>query len=130
MLALADMQDLTEEKVKEELERYYSGDGVDQKEVHDFLLEADILIAYESTGSYGCDSASFFLIRKGKIRHTYYTVLGSHCSCSGFEGQFKPDKVSLEYLKSKQFKMWTGGYDDEANGNEEAVKKFIQELEE
>ena len=128
MLALEDMKKFTEEKVKEELETYYSGDGVEKEEVHNFLKNAEVLVAYESTGSWGCDSSSFFLFRKGKKRPAYYTVYGSHCSCYGFEGQFVPEKVSVEYLKSKQFCPYIGGYDEDPEGNRKAIRDFMQGL--
>lgn len=61
----------------------------------------NILIADEECGPYGCDSSSFFLLenKTSKDRELYENH-ASHCSCYGFEGQFKPEKTTVEYLLS------------------------------
>lgn len=85
----------------------------------------DILIAYESVGPWGCDSSSWFLL-KDRETGEYYENHAGHCSCYGFEGQFRPEKTSLEYLKSDKFSFSAGGYD--RDGNETTVKEFIAVL--
>jgi hypothetical protein len=83
------------------------------------------LIAYESVGSWGCDSSSFFLLEKdGKL----YENHGSHCSCYGFEGQWKPEETTIEYLISDKFYLSCGGYDDSSEQNKESVKNYLIEL--
>ena len=38
----------------------------------------------------------------------FYMVEGSHCSCYGLEGQWKPVEITREFLEKKEF--W--GYED------------------
>lgn len=70
----------------------------------------EILIAYCSVGSWGCDSSAWFLLRE-KATGELYEASGSHCSCDGFENQFSPEPTTLEYLKSDKFSFSEGGYD-------------------
>lgn len=83
-----------------------------------------LLIAYESVGSWGCDSSAWFLLRKGK---QLFEVSGSHCSCMGFEDQFSPEPTTKQYLKSDNFSFCRGGYDSNPDGNLAAIKKWISE---
>ena len=87
------------------------------------LAGMEILIAYESVGSWGCDSSGFFLLRKGR---KLFEVHGSHCSCYGFEDQFNPEPTTRTYLRSDKFGMSTGGYDDNGPANLAAVKEFFE----
>jgi len=88
-------------------------------------VDIELLIAYESVGSWGCDSSNWFLFRKnGKL----YENHGSHCSCYGFEGQWKPEETTIEYLKSDKFYVSTGGYDKDEEGNKQKVKDYLQQL--
>lgn len=128
MLALEDLKDLTEAEVKLHIIDSYSDYGNDgqKAELEKILKDYNVVIAYESVGSWGCDSSSFFLLEKdGK----YYEVHGGHCSCYGFEGQFEIEKESpLEYLKSDKFYFSTGGYDSDSDNNTQLAKEFIQSL--
>lgn len=83
------------------------------------------LIAYESVGSWGCDSSSFFLLKKGG---RFYEVHGYHCSCDGFEGQWKPEPTTKEYLKSDKFYVSLGGYDNSPSENKVAIESYIKSL--
>jgi hypothetical protein len=85
------------------------------------------LIAYESVGSWGCDSTSWFLL-KNKNTGEFYETSGSHCSCYGFEGQFDLQGCTLEYLKSEKFYLYTGGYDDYSDNHTIQVKNYLAEL--
>ncbi|HWQ74514.1 MAG TPA: hypothetical protein VN441_04300, partial [Syntrophomonas sp.] len=88
----------------------------------------DILIAYESVGSWGCDSSSFFLLRD-KSTGDLYENHGSHCSCYGFEGQFEPEKTTMEYLVSDKFSFFCGGYDDDDQLHKKQVREYLRLLE-
>ena len=88
------------------------------------LDDYNILIAYESVGSWGCDSSSFFLLQK-KSSGRLFEVHGSHCSCYGFEGQWTPEKTTKKYLKSDKFYFSCGGYDSDDERNKQAVQTFI-----
>jgi hypothetical protein len=118
-LYLADLEGGTEQQIKEHIMASYEADA---EEVDQF----EILIAYESVGSWGCDSSSFFLLKE-KQTGELYEVRGSHCSCYGFEGQFEPEYCTVDYLKSRSFYVQTGGYDDDSTDNTKAIKNYIQE---
>lgn len=117
LLTLADLKNQTQEQLRAHILNSY------EDEVAENLT---FLIAYESVGSWGCDSSSWFLLTddKGEL----YEVHGSHCSCYGFEGQWKPEKTTKEYLKSDKFYFSCGGYDNEELKNKEAVQKYLKEL--
>lgn len=119
-LLLEDLLNMTEEEIRRHLIEDYEASKED-------LDKYDILIAYESVGSWGCDSNSFFLLQEKSTRK-YFGVYGSHCSCYGFEGQFEPEEHSLEYLKSKHFSFYCGGYDNNEESNIKAVLDYIKEL--
>lgn len=90
------------------------------------LNKFQILIAYQSEGSWGCDSSAWFLLRDRETGALFENH-GSHCSCYGFEGQWSPEPTTVEYLKSDNFSFSCGGYDDHEVDNKSEVKKFILE---
>ena len=119
-LYLEDLSDCSEDEVKKHIVSSYEAD---EKEVEKY----EILIAYESVGSWGCDSSSWFLLKEkatGKLFETY----GSHCSCYGFEGQFEPEETTVEYLQSDKFYLSCGGYDNSDGENEILVKEYLSKL--
>lgn len=120
-LHLEDLKDMTDEEVREHIRSEYE---TDSKEVERF----DILIAYESVGNWGCDSSSFFLLKDRKTGQLYENN-GSHCSCFGFEGQWKPEETTIEYLKSDKFYFYTGGYDGDEEGNKQKILDYVKALE-
>jgi hypothetical protein len=134
---LADLQNKTEAEVKAHLADEYAGNksGFDYGNPtdEDKLLLAkrlegfDVLVAYEHVGSWGCDSSSWFLL-KDKKSGALFEVHGSHCSCYGFEGQFDLEPTTAGHLKSDKFYLSVGGYDDDADGNQQRVKEFLKSL--
>ena len=102
-LFLEDMSDYTEQQILEHFVDEYQAGASDVEKFR-------VLIAYESVGDYGCDSSSWFLLQE-KSTGDLYEVHGSHCSCYGFEGQFTPEKTSVEYLTSPHFSAY--GVDSE-----------------
>lgn len=122
MLLLEDLKEMTEEQVKRHLQVEYEANP-------EQLSKLQILIGYESVGSWGCDSSSFFLLRdeEGKL----YEVHGSHCSCYGFEGQFQLEETTVEALKfrvneGKSYSVfYIGGYDRDGDSNVKAVNDYI-----
>lgn len=117
-LFLADFSGLSSSQLLKKVAADYN---IDVKE----LKQYQFIIAYQSEGSYGCDSSSYFLLRH-KTSKLFYEVRGSHCSCFGFEGQFDPESTPVEYLKSDRFTVpFTGGYDDEAKDN---IQKIIRRI--
>lgn len=119
-LFLEDLEGMEESEIKQHLIRSYDAR---REEVDKF----EILVAYESVGSWGCDSSSFFLLRDRDTSQLYENH-GSHCSCYGFEGQFSPEETSIEYLKSDNFYFCTGGYDGSYGKNMREVKEYIRRL--
>lgn len=119
-LFLEDLSGMEEREIKQHLITEYEAKEEDVERL-------DILIAYESVGSWGCDSSSFFLFRDKDTKKLYENH-GSHCSCYGFEGQFSPEETSLEYLMSDKFYFSTGGYDSSDVLNTKAVKEYIDNL--
>ena len=138
MIALEDLQDHTEQEVIDHIASEYSGDRENStpteeqiQKTKQILEQCDILIAYESVGSWGCDSSSFFLF-KDKKTGGLYELNGSHCSCYGFEGQFDLEMTTLESLKKRNENeygvFYTGGYDTNESENKKKVKEFIDLL--
>ena len=81
----------------------------------------EFIVAYESVGSWGCDSSSFFLMRKdGKL----YENSGSHCSCYGFEGQWVPEETTVEAINKRGW-ISIGGYDSSPEENRKAIQDAI-----
>lgn len=127
MLALADLKDMTQDQIKDHIANNYGSESYElDPKVAKQLLDLEILIAYESVGSWGCDSSSFFLF-KGKDG-TLYEMQGSHCSCMGFENQFSLEETNTKTLKMKKPEYFTGGYDNNADDNVKAVNEFIDNL--
>lgn len=118
LLCLADLENYTEEEVKEHLVSSYEASDLEGLQV---------LVAYESVGKYGCDSSSFFLLQEEKTGKLF-EVHAEHCSLFGFEGQFDPEETTLEYLRSDHFTFSSGGYDQEGHVHKEKVKNFIYAL--
>ena len=122
MLALEDLKDCNELEVKGHIAGTFSEYGRPNIELPD---DMEILIAYESVGSWGCDSSNWFLFRsQGKLWENH----GSHCSCYGFENQWGPEETSLEYLQSNKFGLSLGGYDSDRDGNKELIHNYIKEM--
>jgi hypothetical protein len=119
-LYVEDLKDLNEDDIKGHIATDYE---YDRNELDKYKF----IIAYESVGSWGCDSSSFFLFKEKKSG-TLFEVHGSHCSCYGFEGQFEPEETSLVALKDRAEKgsvFSCGGYDNNPTDNEQQIKEFV-----
>jgi hypothetical protein len=141
MLAIEDLLGKTEAEVKQHIVDNYAQELYERKEVYDQLDKLDVLVAYESVGSWGCDSASFFVF-KDKETGMVYEMHGSHCSCYGFEGQFRLEETTIEALKSRveharsrneededEYSIFCiGGYDGDSTNNAKAVNNYINNL--
>lgn len=120
MLCLEDLKNCTyDDLVSHVMENYIA-----KKED---IEKYEFLIAYESVGSWGCDSSSFFLL-KDKITGKIFENHGSHCSCYGFEGQWTPEETTVEYLQSDKFYFGCGGYDNSEEFNRSTVMDYIKRL--
>ena len=144
MLAIEDLLGKTEDKVKQHIADNYAKEPYDKeaaKPIMERLEKLDVLIAYESVGSWGCDSTSFFVF-KDKETGVLYEMHGSHCSCYGFEGQFGLEETTIEALKSRveyarsrnqddedEHAIFSvGGYDSDATNNARIVNNYINSL--
>ena len=122
MLLLEDLKGMSEAEVKAHIIGEYEADS-------NVVNDLEVLIGYESVGSWGCDSSSFFLLKDkdGKL----YEVHGSHCSCYGFEGQFDLEETTIEALKFRINESYNhsvfsaGGYDSEEDINIQSVNDYI-----
>jgi hypothetical protein len=118
-LALEDFANNSPEEVRNKIAEDFK---VQRTELDKF----QILIAYMSEGSWGCDSSAWFLLRDRETGALFENHAG-HCSCYGYDDQWTPEPTTLEYLKSDKFSFSCGGYDDHAVDNKAEAKKFILE---
>jgi hypothetical protein len=95
-LFLDDFEQMTDAEVRSRICSDYAITEADE------LSRFDVLIAQQYEGAYGCDSNSWFLLRE-RATGNLFENHGSHCSCYGFEGQFKPESTTEEYLRSTMF---------------------------
>ena len=128
MKALQDLSGKTESQIKDHLAQEYSieSDAI-RKSNRKLLNDYSILFAYESVGSWGCDSSSWFLLRNKKTK-ALFEINGSHCSCYGFEGQFELESTTKEALQFRAGKgrvFSTGGYDDHSKQNTESSLDYV-----
>lgn len=119
-LYLEDLKGLSQDEVKKHISSNYDYPL-------DKLEKYEVLVAYESVGSYGCDSSSWILL-KDKATGDLYENHASHCSCYGFEDQFEPESTTVEYLQSDKFYFCCGGYDDNDEDNKKLVKEYLKTL--
>ncbi|MEH7186488.1 hypothetical protein [Bacillus toyonensis] len=120
LLVLEDLKDMSEEELRDHIVEDYEVE-------HEELEKYDILIAYESVGSWGCDSESFFLLKNKKTGQLFENH-ASHCSCYGFEHQFEPEETTVEYLQSEYFGFCNGGYDEDSERNRDEIMRYIEQL--
>lgn len=59
----------------------------------------EVLYAIYTTGDYDGDS---FLVLRNTVTKELFEVNASHCSCYGLEGQFEPERTTLESLKLRK----------------------------
>jgi len=85
-----------------------------------YLDGANILVASYTQACYEGDAFVLFE-RGGRL----YEVHGSHCSCYGLEGQWKPEEVEADVLRARLTK---GTYGEE-NDVKEHVFKALDALE-
>jgi len=128
-LFLADLANMTDAEVRSHITEEY-GPGRDYKTMPLPARELepfDVIIAYESVGDYGCDSSSWFLLRD-RATGGLFEVHAGHCSCYGFEGQWKPEPTTAAYLLSEQFSFSCGGYDRNETEHKAVVKQFLKDV--
>jgi hypothetical protein len=101
-----------------------SGMAIDEvltKVSHEFCVERpeleklELLIAQINEDGY--EGYAYFLVRNletGKL----YEISACHCSCYGFEDQWKPEITSKDYLLSENYRM--RGYPE--------IKRLVTEL--
>jgi hypothetical protein len=116
-----------------------NGSAIKDKIADDFgiarsdLDAIEIVVAYMSVGSWGCDSSAFIVFRKDGV---LYEVNGSHCSCYGFSEssvyggstQWEPEPVETvdAILKRKDYALAGGGYDSDQAGNAAKIRALLE----
>lgn len=136
MLKLADLEEMTDYEVYQHIITSYADDGdngygrsgsvVTEDSIRELLKKYHICVAYESVGSWGCDSSSYFILRN-KETGEYAFTQGGHCSCYGFEGQFEPEEMPVEWFLREDFLLYGfGGYDDDEEENRRKTLEWIQ----
>ena len=124
-------QYLQEFKSRQDVADNYGGDryndekGEQSKAILNELRGSTIHLAWYGYGSY-CGSSLVIYEKDGKL----YEVNGSHCSCYGLEGQWKPEETSWEALKERDI---TGEYDGSAEAQallQRLVKRNLKKMEE
>ena len=93
MIRIGFYENWSEEQIKSDIIGQYC---TDPESVNKF----DILLARCDGDSY--DESSYFLLREKKTGKLFENH-ASHCSCSGFEGQFDPKETTVAYLTSDHF---------------------------
>lgn len=140
LLALEDLNKMSSEEIKDHLINNYAGqvsgfnyDSIkesDKKEAYELLKDKEVLVAYESVGSCGCDSSSFFVFKDKE--GIFYELHGGHCSCYGFEGQLKDIEITtIEAIKNRAklgYLFYCGGYDENSESNTKSIREFILSL--
>lgn len=75
----------------------FSSEDSNYEKLNDVQLEdSEVLLASYGGAAYEGDAFVIF-VRDGKI----YEAHGSHCSCNGLEGQWKPEETSLKALEHR-----------------------------
>lgn len=88
LLTLADFTGMSEKNIREHIVRNY--------EITDGELDKyKLLIVHEAEDCYEGDS---HLLLQDKESGKLYANYAGHCSCYGYEGQFKPEETTIEFL--------------------------------
>lgn len=88
----------------------------------DALKGAVVYLAWYGYGSY--DGRSLVIFKKNK---KLYEVNGSHCSCYGLEGQWRPEETSWEALKMRNLNdSYTSGSTEAHEILQKLVKRHIK----
>ena len=117
-IKLEDYESVSDEELRKSIASSYE---ITEEELDKY----DILLAYQSVGSWGCDSMAHLIMRRKEDDALMYNQ-GSHCSCYGFEDQFEPEETSKEELQ--RYSFYAGGYDNNEDSNQKAMKDFIETL--
>lgn len=94
-LALGDYSGMTEQQVRSDIKRYYE---VTEEDIDRFI----ILVAYDDGHIYLLPVEAYLLLLDVKSNKLFENR-ASHCSCDGLQGQFEPEEITLEYIKSDIF---------------------------
>lgn len=122
-LFLGDFLEKTEEEIKTHLAMYYGNGGFNYKnneyeldcEVEEKLKSLKIIVAYENEDAY--EGSSWFLFEEKETKKLF-ELNGGHCSCYGYEDQFKNiEETTKEYLLDQR--KWYG--------RDEIINQFLKE---
>lgn len=120
---LGDFAGWTDEQVRQHvLSEYGPHPGREVPLAPELLSPFDILVACEDSS--GWEGYSFFLLRHRETGQLFENH-ASHCSCYGFEDQWKPELTTCQYLASDHF---SSGCPD--SNHETQIREFISQLRE
>jgi hypothetical protein len=109
-----------EDMQKDFTEYSYSGDDPQPPAVP---ADIEVLFASYGTGCY-CGEAAVVFRKAGQL----YEVHGSHCSCYGLEGMWKPEEATVESLRKTVTERVCGNYSDHCDEAKLAWGRIISEL--
>lgn len=96
-----------------------------EETLDEVLPDYEFLVAYYAYEDY---SGAAIVVYRDKRDGKVYEVNGSHCSCHGLEGQWKPEEVvSAELLnRPKYVYVWYAGAEEDPNEKiREALKSEL-----
>jgi hypothetical protein len=111
MLTFHELENYTHDEILEHIKDEWEATSEQLDGVKIIVAAVEDITGYEQSAS--------FVFEKGGL---LYLVNGSHCSCHGFEGQWEPDELALDYLHSKHF--YLQGLNSE---EEEQAKMYLRE---
>lgn len=120
MLAICDFAGMDEAAVKAKICEDFEIDN-------SVLTDVEIVVAYMSVGSWGCDSDAFIVIRRD---NKLFEIHGSHCSCYGFEGQWDEEPLpDVSVIATRDdYELAGGGYDNDSVNNAAAIRAALSKV--
>lgn len=91
MITLGDFTGKTEQEVKDFIVKEF-------REKEEVIDKITVIVSWVDDGGY---DSSFFILYEQDGQ--YYSVDASHCSCYGYEDQWKPILTTKEFIKSDLF---------------------------
>ena len=120
------MMFLNDWKSKQDMVRDFTGTYYNDKIPMDQFEHVDVLLASYSYRYYSGDA---FVLFRDNRDGLLYEVHGSHCSCYGLEGQWRPELCDLESLRHR-LKQGTLGCSYSGNEFKSELGEILDRLKE